>query len=65
MKKNDKERLIKITEVIHMTGLSRSTIYWAIKEGQFPTPTKISPRRVGWVESEIQGWITSKIKEKL
>lgn len=54
----NKERLIKLREVISRTGLSRSTIYLSVSRNQFPKPIKISMRRVGWLETEIDHWIT-------
>ena len=45
------------------TGLSRSTIYLLIKQGKFPAPIQLAPRAVGWVGSEIDEWIATRIKE--
>lgn len=49
-------RIIRIREVIAMTGLSRSSIYAAIKQGTFPAQLKLSTRSSGWLESEIIEW---------
>lgn len=55
--------LIRIKQVIHKTGKSRSSIYAAIKEGTFPAPISLGPRSVGWIEAEINAWIESRITE--
>ena len=44
------------------TGLSRSTIYQYIKAGVFPKPVPLGPRAVGWLESEVNEWITERVR---
>lgn len=39
-----------------MTGLSRSSIYAAIKQGTFPAQLKLTARSSGWLESEVVEW---------
>ncbi len=58
---NTPDRIIRLPEVIQIVGLSRSTIYKAISENNFPQPTKLSPRVIGWSEKTIQQWIHQKI----
>lgn len=29
------------------------------KAGEFPQPVALSPRRIGWVESEVDGWLAA------
>ena len=50
-------RLLKLSEVMHLTGLSKSTIYRRIAEGSFPKPVQISAHGVRWRESDIHKWI--------
>jgi prophage regulatory protein len=50
-------RLIRIYDVMDLTGMSRSTIYAKMKEGQFPRPLKISHRHVAWDADDIFNWI--------
>jgi prophage regulatory protein len=57
------ERFIRIKEVMSRTGLARSTIYMIIKQGRFPKPIKLSLNTVGWLESEINGWIADCVNE--
>lgn len=45
------------------TGLGRSTIYLKIAEGTFPAPVKLGVRAVGWLESDIDSWLTTRIQE--
>ena len=34
------------------------------KAGEFPRRVKLGANRVGWIESEIESWISSKIGER-
>ena len=58
---NDSRLLLRLPEVIQMTGLSRSTIYDAVKTGNFPAPIKLARRSSAWVHSEILDYVNSKI----
>ena len=64
---NDQIRkLIRIKSVVDLTGLSKSYIYELCKKGLFPRSIQLVPggTSVAWVESEIQGWIESRIQER-
>lgn len=54
-------RLIKLRDVMHLTGLAQSTVYKYITDGTFPKPVSLGKRNVAWVESEIQDWIKERI----
>jgi len=34
------------------------------KAGRFPKRAQLGPRRVGWVESEVLGWLEDRIRER-
>ena len=55
-------RVIRLPAVKSRTGLSRSTIYLRVSEGTFPRPVSLGSRAVGWVESEIQDWLSHQIE---
>ncbi|CAM4357413.1 helix-turn-helix transcriptional regulator [Vibrio agarivorans] len=57
-------RLMRVKEIIRITGLSRSSLYKCISEGQFPKAVSLSERSVAWVEEEVQDWITAKIQQR-
>ena len=54
--------VFKLSEVIRQTGLSRSTIYLYMSRCDFPKPIRIGTRAVGWLEKDIQNWITERIE---
>lgn len=53
--------ILRRKQVQVRTGLSRSSIYAAIKEGTFPSPISLGARAVGWTTSSIDGWIEGRI----
>ena len=55
-------RIMRLKEVIEKTGLSRSTIYNLISQGKFPKQIDLGARSVGWVDTEIEEWLLSKIE---
>ena len=55
-----RDRLLKRREVEEITGLSRSSIYRLMREGQFPRPVKVGPAAVRWRESDIMSWLDSR-----
>lgn len=59
-------RLIRIKELIKLTGLSKSYIYQLAKENQFPKPIKLieGGTASAWVLSEVNAWIDSRIQER-
>ena len=54
---SDGDRLLRRAEVEQLTGLSCSSIYRLMSDGQFPRPKRIAPQAVRWLLSEIQRWI--------
>jgi prophage regulatory protein len=53
--------ILRLARVISRTGLSRSTIYQRIEEGKFPAQINLGAHSVGWIEAEIDEWISSRI----
>ncbi|WP_415174117.1 AlpA family transcriptional regulator [Pantoea sp.] len=58
------DRLMRMPDVINMTGLPRSTIYLKIKNNEFPQQVQISSRSVAWIESEIKSWISNSVNKR-
>ncbi len=58
-------RLIRLPEVMNLTGLGRSTIYELMAQGEFPKPVPLGRTSgVAWVESEILQWIWAQIRAR-
>lgn len=52
------DRLMRLPEVILLTGRCRSSIYEDMKCGRFPKPIKIGLRSVAWRLNDINSWIS-------
>ncbi|EMS8855956.1 MAG: AlpA family transcriptional regulator [Candidatus Thiodiazotropha sp. (ex. Lucinisca nassula)] len=53
-------RILRLPQVIELTGFSRSSIYALMKTGEFPLNIKLGQRAVGWKEQDINNWINSR-----
>lgn len=54
------DRYLRRKEVEEMTGLSRSSIYRMMHQGEFPRPYRITQRAVRWLQSDIKQWMGMK-----
>jgi prophage regulatory protein len=50
-------RFLRLKEVLAICGKSRSSIYDAIRKGEFPKPVKLGANSSAWINSEIDEWI--------
>jgi prophage regulatory protein len=53
-------RVQRAREVQRLTGLSRSTLWRLEKDGDFPKRLKLGPGAVGWLESEVLEWLSTR-----
>ena len=54
------DRIIRLPEVLAMTGVSESTITRWERGGEFPCRLRIGARSVGWRLSQVSRWIVSR-----
>ncbi|WP_288408764.1 helix-turn-helix transcriptional regulator [Acinetobacter soli] len=63
-------QIIKIKEVIAVTGVSRSVIYEKLNpqskcyDATFPKPIKLSVNCVGWSALEVNQWIELRLASR-
>jgi len=55
--------ILRLPEVIKLTGRSRSSIYAGIKDGSFVQPIKLGPRAIGFLEKEVDEWIEGRVEQ--
>lgn len=58
------ERFIRLPEVMHLCGLSRSTIYDLISREAFPKQISLGGKNVAWAQSEITAWMAERIADR-
>lgn len=49
--------ILRLSQVIAITGLSRASIYAKMNDGTFPQSRSLGARAVGWLSSDITEWI--------
>ena len=57
-------RILRLPEVQAKTGLKHSAIYERICRGDFPRPIPLGPKARGFLETEIDNWIASRVAER-
>ena len=55
-------RLLRLPEVMEITGLSKTTIYRLMALTRFPQNIKLGSNGVAWIAAEIYQFIEEKIK---
>lgn len=56
-------QVLRLRPVLAKTGLSKTTLYARIAEGQFPKPIPLGNAHiVGWLESEVDEWIAKQVR---
>jgi prophage regulatory protein len=53
-------RTIRIRLVAEKTGLAVSSIWRLARQGDFPSPVRLSPGCTAWFEHEIDAWLDAK-----
>ena len=59
-KRPDSDRIIRLPELLVITGVSASSILRWERTGTFPCRILIGDRSVGWRYSQIADWIASR-----
>jgi len=55
-------RMLRLAQVMDVTGLRKTKIYDLQAEGEFPMRVKITTHAVGWIEEEVQAWIARRVE---
>jgi prophage regulatory protein len=53
-------KLLRIKQVMEVTGLSRMILWRLEKAGDFPIRRRLGSNSVAWLESDIAAWIKSR-----
>ncbi len=55
-------QVLRLPQVCQVTGLCRSLVYQMEAEERFPRRIKIGTRAVGWLECEVQSWLSARVQ---
>lgn len=58
------KKIIRLPAVKEITGLSRSSIYLRMSNGEFPRSISLgtNSRAIGWLEADIEQWLDERIE---
>lgn len=56
--------ILRLPDVLRMVGLSRPHVYRMIRAGEFPQQVRLSPGAVGWLRSEVEGWLAGRVSAR-
>ena len=54
------DRMLKIGEVLELSGLSKPSVYRRMKDSNFPQPKAMGPRAARWSETEVRQWLSER-----
>ena len=54
-------KILKVKEVAEELNVSVQQIYKLVSKGRFPKPIKLGERGSGWLTSEIDAWLQSRV----
>ena len=57
-------RLLRLPEVVARTGLARTSVYERVAAGTFPQAVPLTTTARAWLESEVQQWISDRVRER-
>lgn len=57
-------RILRLPEVIDKTGLSRSSVYLRMSQGQFPKSVSLGYRAVEWLEADVEEWLDGLLRKR-
>ena len=61
---SSKHKILRRKQVVDRTGICLSSIYNFIAAGTFPKPINLGSRSVGWLEFEIDEWLSERIEKR-
>jgi prophage regulatory protein len=59
---NESFKILRLPQVCEVTGLCRSMIYQLEADLRFPQRVKIGVRAVGWLDKEVNAWLSRRIE---
>jgi prophage regulatory protein len=53
-------KIYRKPELCSLLGVSPTTLWRWVQDKSFPAPIHLGPNSVGWLESDIDDWLTQK-----
>lgn len=55
-------RIMRLPEVLAVTGFGRAWIYHLMSEGKFPKNCRTGVRAVGWDSNAVKAWVEARLE---
>ena len=52
-----RDRMLRLKDVVELTGLSKASVYRRMEDSDFPKPRNLGPRAVRWSAVEVDAWL--------
>jgi prophage regulatory protein len=56
-------KILNASEVAERTSISTSHLRRLARDGKFPKPMKITENRSGWLQSDVDEWISECVRK--
>jgi prophage regulatory protein len=50
-------RIVRLPEILALTGATKASIYNWLRSGRFPRQLKMGPKAVGWRWTDVKAWL--------
>lgn len=57
--------ILRLPDVLRTVGVSKTHLYRMVKAGTFPQQIQLSPNVVGWLRSEVDGWLGARASARI
>jgi predicted DNA-binding transcriptional regulator AlpA len=51
---------MRLRDVVHMVGVSRTTLWRMVQANKFPAPIRITERSVGYLQEAVESWMRAR-----
>lgn len=62
---SDHYRIMRLRDVVQLTGLSRASIYRMIRAETFPGQFKLGSNSVGFLSTEVEQWLLDRMRSRI
>ncbi len=59
------QQILRVPQVVELTGLSRLTIHRLVQMGRFPPPFKLGLRAIGWRRADLERFLAGRPAVKI
>lgn len=56
--------VLRLTQLLRVVPMSRSSIWARVQAGEFPKPFKLGPKTTVWKTDDVLNWIDDRARER-